>query len=533
MPEENASAPLLEKVYHADCPGCKVDRWKATNEGIPFRELFYVWLVTLCTGKKNRGVSLSSSPALPISSLFPFLYFMVRDLNIAKREEDIGFYAGYIGSSFMFGRALTSFLWGILADKYGRKPVIVFGVSSVVIFNTLFGLSTNFWMAVSTRFLLGSLNGLLGPIKAYAVEVSPKKHQASALSLVATSWGIGLIIGPAIGGYLAQPADKFPNLFPKESIFGRFPYFLPCLCISSLQWVYWLPETLHTHKETRDHISYDPLGASEDGSAFKVKDEQTERKKYPSEENLFKNWPLMSSIIVYSIFSFHDMAYTECVHVNSMVMIDCRLITVWFLRIVIDCVDFSLWAESDRKYGGLSFSTNDVGQVLAISGILRLRIMLSLLVFQLFLYPPLERLFGPVSSSRIAGVLAIPLLSTYPLFSMLSGAGLFVVVNFASLLKNILDIIINIGMVILQNNSVEQHQRGAANGMSMTLMSIFKSVAPAAVVHCEFSWAQKRQTASFLPGDQVVFFALNVVKLLGVLLTFRPFLTLRNEPPST
>ncbi|CAA7392987.1 unnamed protein product [Spirodela intermedia] len=490
MPEENASAPLLEKVYHADCPGCKVDRWKATNEGIPFRELFYVWLVTLCT-------------ALPISSLFPFLYFMVRDLNIAKREEDIGFYAGYIGSSFMFGRALTSFLWGILADKYGRKPVIVFGVSSVVIFNTLFGLSTNFWMAVSTRFLLGSLNGLLGPIKAYAVEVSPKKHQASALSLVATSWGIGLIIGPAIGGYLAQPADKFPNLFPKESIFGRFPYFLPCLCISLiavgvLVACIWLPETLHTHKETRDHISYDPLGASEDGSAFKVKDEQTERKKYPSEENLFKNWPLMSSIIVYSIFSFHDMAYTEI---------------------------FSLWAESDRKYGGLSFSTNDVGQVLAISGF-------SLLVFQLFLYPPLERLFGPVSSSRIAGVLAIPLLSTYPLFSMLSGAGLFVVVNFASLLKNILDIIINIGMVILQNNSVEQHQRGAANGMSMTLMSIFKSVAPASG-GALFSWAQKRQTASFLPGDQVVFFALNVVKLLGVLLTFRPFLTLRNEPPST
>jgi hypothetical protein len=34
-----------------------------------------------------------------------------------------------------------------------------------VIFNTLFGLSVNFWMAITTRFLLGSLNGLLGPIK--------------------------------------------------------------------------------------------------------------------------------------------------------------------------------------------------------------------------------------------------------------------------------------------------------------------------------------------------------------------------------
>lgn len=36
-----------------------------------------------------------------------------------------------------------------------------------VVFNTLFGLSVNYWMAISTRFLLGALNGLLGPIKVH------------------------------------------------------------------------------------------------------------------------------------------------------------------------------------------------------------------------------------------------------------------------------------------------------------------------------------------------------------------------------
>ncbi|CAA6656997.1 unnamed protein product [Spirodela intermedia] len=92
--------------------------------------------------------------------------------------------------------------------------------------------------------------------------------------------------------------------------------------------------------------------------------------------------------------------------------------------------------------------------------------------------------------------------------------------------------IINTGMILLQNNAVDQHQRGAANGIAMTLMSLFKAAAPA-VGGALLSWAQKRQTASFLPGDQVVFFALNVVELLGILLTFRAFLTLRNQPPST
>lgn len=95
----------------------------------------------------------------------------------------------------MLGRALTSVFWGMVADRYGRKVVIIFGTFSVyvttryfarifflatcdmllqqfliffmcrVVLNTLFGLSINLWMAIATRFLLGSLNGLLGPIK--------------------------------------------------------------------------------------------------------------------------------------------------------------------------------------------------------------------------------------------------------------------------------------------------------------------------------------------------------------------------------
>jgi MFS family permease len=72
--------------------------------------------------------------ALPISSLFPYIYFMIRDFHIAKQEEDIGFYAGFVGSSFMIGRALTSIFWGKLADRYGRKPIILIGTFSVLAF---------------------------------------------------------------------------------------------------------------------------------------------------------------------------------------------------------------------------------------------------------------------------------------------------------------------------------------------------------------------------------------------------------------
>ncbi|XP_047261805.1 protein ZINC INDUCED FACILITATOR-LIKE 1-like, partial [Capsicum annuum] len=157
--------------------------------------------------------------ALPISSLFPFLYFMVRDFHIADREENISYYAGYVGSSFMLGRALTSIPWGMIADRYGRKPVIVIGAITVVIFNALFGLSTNFWMAIVMRFLLGSLCGIIGTMRAYASEICRKEYHALGLSAISTSWGIGLVIGPAIGGYLAQVYLVFSPWYDSVSKF--------------------------------------------------------------------------------------------------------------------------------------------------------------------------------------------------------------------------------------------------------------------------------------------------------------------------
>ncbi|KAK9067467.1 hypothetical protein SSX86_014796 [Deinandra increscens subsp. villosa] len=470
--------PLLKPVYHENCPGCKVDRQKRIQTGLPIKELVFIWIIVLCV-------------TLPISSLFPFLYFMVRDFNIAEKEEDISYYAGFVGSSYMIGRALTSVFWGVVADRYGRKPVILLGTSVVVIFNTLFGFSVNYRMAIITRFLLGLLNGLFGPIKAYASELFPERHQALGLSSISTSWGIGLTVGPALGGFLAQPAEKFPSLVSSDSLFGRFPYLLPCLCISIFALVvtiaaFWLPETLHFHKT--DQLE----SASDHVPGFEKK---TDENKDSTLISLLKNWPLMSSIIVYCVFSLHDMAYTEI---------------------------FSLWAETPKSLGGLNFSTDDVGTVLSITGV-------GLLLFQTSLYPFADRMFGPIVVARISGVLSIPILTAYPYIAFLSGFMLIFTLNFASIVKNVLSESIITGTFILQNNAVEQHQRGAANGISMTLQSICKAIGPA-FGGTLLSWSLKRQNTTFLPGVHMIFFILNVIEGLGVLLTFKPFFIKRPLP---
>ncbi|XP_008673934.1 protein ZINC INDUCED FACILITATOR-LIKE 1 [Zea mays] len=458
--------PPVEKTKR-QCPGCQLDEVNKASNKVPYLNFCFIWIICL-------------TATLPIQSLFPYLYFMIRDLKVAKEEQDIGFYAGFVGATYFLGRTISAVPWGIFADKYGRKPCIVISILSVIVFNTLFGLSTTYWMAIVTRGLLGLLCGILGPIKAYASEVSRKEHQALGISFVTSSRAIALVIGPSIGGFLAQPAQKYPKLFSEESIFGRFPYFLPCFVISVLAVgsciaCIWLPETLHFH---------------DDEKAECIQELESQVGGSKSTENLLKNWPLMSAIILFSIFSLHDTAYLEI---------------------------FSLWAVSSRKFQGLSFTSQDVGTVFAFSG-------LSVLVYQLTIYPLLSKYFGPVKIFRPAVILSIILLITYPFMSNLHGLELKILVNIASILKNVFAATITIACNILQNTAVTQKQRGTANGISVTMMSMFKAAAPAAA-GIIFSWAQKHIYGLFLPGNQILFLTLNMVSIIGLVLTFKPFLS--------
>ncbi|GAU33366.1 hypothetical protein TSUD_364910 [Trifolium subterraneum] len=285
------------------------------------------------------------------------------------------------------------------------------------------------------------------------------------LDSLLAAWGTGLIIGPALGGYLAQPAEKYPHIFPKGSFLDKFPYFLPCVVISGVSFVVviaclWIPETLHKHNGSHADESIDDAETIENGINMVDKE-----KTVPKNENLFMNWPLMSSIIAYCVFSLHEIAYQEV---------------------------FSLWCVSPQSLGGLNFSTNGVGNVLAISGV-------ALVIYQLILYQYMVKACGPVVLARIAGIFSIPLLQSYPFIAMLSGIALYIVISIASILKNIFTVTVVTGLFLLQNRAVEQHQRGAANGISMTAISLFKAIGPASGGTI-LTWSQKRLDAAFLPG---------------------------------
>jgi predicted MFS family arabinose efflux permease len=105
-------------------------------------------------------------------SVYPYSGFMAIDLIPEVNEENAGSYAGMIASSFMIGRALSSYGWGKVADIYGRKFVLFASLGLSCFFSLLFGMTPTFGLALLWRFMLGLGNGLMGTVKTTISEIA-------------------------------------------------------------------------------------------------------------------------------------------------------------------------------------------------------------------------------------------------------------------------------------------------------------------------------------------------------------------------
>ncbi|KAF5327029.1 hypothetical protein D9619_004781 [Psilocybe cf. subviscida] len=175
--------------------------------------------------------------AEPITAtvIYPFINQFVRETGITNGDEKkTGYYAGFIESTFFFAESLTCVQWGMLSDRFGRRPVLLFGPLGVAMGTLMFGMSTTFWPLVFARTIQGIFNGNIGVSKSVIAELTDATNRGDAYAYMPLAWSFGTTTGPIIGGILANAAQQWPDTLGRLSYIRTHPYFLPCAVAGAL-----------------------------------------------------------------------------------------------------------------------------------------------------------------------------------------------------------------------------------------------------------------------------------------------------------
>ncbi|KAJ7158242.1 hypothetical protein C8R43DRAFT_1086999 [Mycena crocata] len=163
----------------------------------------------------------------------PFVLFMVKGFGDFKDDADIAFWTGILVSTFFLTQFLTAILWATVADKHGRRFVLVVSLLGSAVTCTVFGTCTTLEEAICVRLLQGIFAGAVGVARGSVAFVTDPTNEGRAYAILGFCWGMGGVAGAIVGGSFERPATKWPELF-EDTIFVKYPYLLPCAVAASV-----------------------------------------------------------------------------------------------------------------------------------------------------------------------------------------------------------------------------------------------------------------------------------------------------------
>lgn len=107
--------------------------------------------------------------------------------------------ASYAGALFLFAPII-----GSLSDAYGRKPVLIAALFVLAVDYVLMALASMFWVLLIGRILAGVAGATYTTATAYIADISSKTERAARFGMIGAAFGIGFVLGPAIGGIAAE-----------------------------------------------------------------------------------------------------------------------------------------------------------------------------------------------------------------------------------------------------------------------------------------------------------------------------------------
>ncbi|HTI39970.1 MAG TPA: MFS transporter [Vicinamibacterales bacterium] len=141
---------------------------------------------------------------------------------------------GLLFASFSISQLIASPLLGEWSDRWGRRPILIFSLLGTVVSFVMLALAHSLVMLFAARVVDGLSGGNITTARAYIGDVTDESNRAKAFGMLGAAFGLGFIIGPAIGG-----------------LFARISYTAPIwaaavitIIATALAWA-WLPETVH------------------------------------------------------------------------------------------------------------------------------------------------------------------------------------------------------------------------------------------------------------------------------------------------
>ena len=120
---------------------------------------------------------------------------------------------GFLLASFSLFQFLATPILGQLSDKYGRRPILFLSLAGTSIAFLTMGLANSLWLLFAARILDGITGGNISTAQAYIADITTPENRAKGLGMIGAAFGLGFIIGPAIGGLLSGFSYTAPFFF--------------------------------------------------------------------------------------------------------------------------------------------------------------------------------------------------------------------------------------------------------------------------------------------------------------------------------
>lgn len=153
-----------------------------------------VWVLVAIEVLVSMGVSVSH-PIVPL--------FLEDELGLSRGRE-VEIWAGVIVASNFLTAAVFGPIWGTMADRRGRRLMVLRSTLGISIFSSLAAIVTNPYQLLGVRLMMGVLAGYMTAATALIGAIAPRERLGYALGMLATGQVIGLVLGPLIGGVVSS-----------------------------------------------------------------------------------------------------------------------------------------------------------------------------------------------------------------------------------------------------------------------------------------------------------------------------------------